>query len=143
MGKSKSAPAMVRHAERKIKALELRASGATYEQIARRLGVSKPHAWRLVDNALGELNKKASEQAERLRTLENARLDCLQQAVWAEATRGQPSAVRLALQIAERRAKLNGIDLGGSGGVNIALDFDTDNPPVVELIPDSGPLVPR
>jgi len=139
---SKTAPASVKHAERKTQALELRTSGATYEQIGQRIGVSKPQAWRLVNKALGELNEKADGLAERLRALENQRLDTLLSAVWPDALLGKVGACRTVLQIAERRARLLGLDLASSG-VNIGMMFDADNPPVVRVIPDTGPLLPH
>lgn len=139
---SRTAAATTRHAKRKSEALELRARGDSFEQIGRSLKISRSQAWKLTDEALRELNEEATEHAATLRALENQRLDTLLSAVWPDALAGKVGACRTVLQIAERRARLLGLDLASSG-VNIGMMFDPENPPTVRIVPDSGPLLPR
>jgi transposase len=62
-------------AQRDAQALELRAAGASYRQIADRLGVSVSTAWGCVERGLDRTRR---EPADRLRLLELERLDRLQ-----------------------------------------------------------------
>jgi hypothetical protein len=117
-------------AQRDAQALELRAAGASYRQIAGRLSISVSTAWACVERGLVRTRR---EPADQLRTLEAERLDRLQaQAVKAlEAqhvviqggavvadSQGNPyvdygptlAAVRALLAVQERRARLFGLD---------------------------------
>src|SRR5690242_2346933 len=58
-----------------VRALELRAGGASFRQIGETLGVSKVRAFRIVRAALDELVKHCQDTAERVRQLELYRLD--------------------------------------------------------------------
>ncbi len=101
-------PRAIARAEHEAVALELRKAGATYDEIARRLGYSnRSAARRLVVRAL---DRTVSEPANELRTLECARLDALLQALWPKAMEGNPRSVEVALQVMERRARLLGLD---------------------------------
>lgn len=91
-------------------ALELRIAGATYRQIAAQLGVSEKAAYYDVQDELGRLDPVITGKAERLRELENARLDRLHVALAAGIKAGQPGAVLATVRVMERRAKLNGLD---------------------------------
>ena len=91
-----------------LQALELRRAGLTYDVIAERLGFSnRGSAYREVKNAL---KRTLQEPADELRTLEVDRLDRLQTALWANAMRGDNHSVDRILRIAERRARLLGLD---------------------------------
>jgi hypothetical protein len=117
-------------AQRDARALELRAAGATYRQIAERLGCSVDTAWKAVDRGLVRTRQ---EPADKLRRLERVRLDRLQRAAetvlgtthhvlqGGEAVldeKGKPyvdhgptlNAIRTLLAVQERRAKLLGLD---------------------------------
>jgi hypothetical protein len=110
--------------------MELRAAGATFRQIADQLGVSVATAWKCVDRGLTATRQ---EPGEKLHALERERLDRLQaQATAILRTRhvviqggkvvvdehGRPyvdhgptlNAIRTLLAVAERRAKLLGLD---------------------------------
>jgi DNA-binding Lrp family transcriptional regulator len=89
-----------------MQALQLRASGATYKQIAAALGVSEPTAWRLVQR---ESESIIRESAAQVLELELTRLDRLQMAVWPEAINGDAQAIDRVLKIMDMRAKLLGL----------------------------------
>lgn len=93
-------------------AWDMRVTGQSWNQIARVLGYPSARAaagavrvWQrrsafLVDEATRE----------EMLTEELAKLDMLQNAVWADAMQGEPSAVNNARQIILARAKLLGLD---------------------------------
>jgi hypothetical protein len=62
-------------AQRRIRALELRASGKTYSQIADEIGTGKTAAYNHVQRGLGELAKESQEKAELLRALSLRQFD--------------------------------------------------------------------
>jgi hypothetical protein len=98
-------------AERRIQALAYRKGGASYRAIAENLGVDVHTAWEYVAAGLAELAAEQRAEAAELRALEAARLDDLQRAVWPRAIMGSLEAVKVALRILERRARLLGLDL--------------------------------
>ena len=104
MSPNKGAPAAQ---ARRIRALELRLSGASYRQIGAALGVSSPVAFQDVKRALRETMQ---EPADEVRRIEIDRLDRLLLAVWPKALTGDTSAVHTALRIMERRAVMLGLD---------------------------------
>jgi hypothetical protein len=129
MARPNSAP-RVDAAERDARALELRAAGANFRQIADRLGVSVSTAWKCVDRGLAATRH---EPAAKLRALERERLDRLTvQAVQVLQARhvvvsggkiivgddGRPlvdhgptlAAINTLVRLMERRARLEGLD---------------------------------
>src|SRR5664280_3101378 len=91
------------------KALELRRAGGTYEAIAERLGYqTRNGAHRAVARALA---RNPAADAAGVRELETERLDRLLVAVWPVAMKGDAKAVDQVLKIAERRARLLGLDV--------------------------------
>ena len=98
----------VRARGRDIAAVDLRAAGLTYQQIADQLGwKGRDGAYRAVERAL---NRQEFESATNLRRLEGARLDALQRGLWTNAVGGDVVAVGVVLRIMERRAKLLCLD---------------------------------
>lgn len=93
--------------EAEAQALDMRRAGVTYDVIGQRLGINPGVAHRYVSEAL---RRTLQEPADELRTLEVARLDRLEFAVWARAMSGDQAAVQSVLRISERRAKLLGLD---------------------------------
>jgi hypothetical protein len=89
-----------------LQALQLRASGATYRQIADVLGIDKMTAWRLVQE---EAASAIQESAREIVDLELQRLDRLHMAVWPDAINGDVQAVDRVLRIMNQRAKLLGL----------------------------------
>jgi hypothetical protein len=63
-----------------------------------------------VQAALGTLDAVVKQKAERLRDLEAARLDRLNRALAPGIRSGDPRAVKAAVRLMERRAKLFGLD---------------------------------
>jgi outer membrane PBP1 activator LpoA protein len=104
-------------AARRVRAVELKTAGLTYEQIADELGyTSRGTAYSVVAKALRE---QTAEAVTDLRDLENARLDALQHALWDAAMTGDVGAVNSILQIVKARVHLNGLEpaRGGLGGM--------------------------
>lgn len=94
--------------EKTLRCLELRRAGMTYDQIAERIGYKSAAAvYTLVKDAL---DKSMQEPIEDVRRLEIDRLDRLELAVWPKAMNGDLGAADRILKIAERRARLLGLD---------------------------------
>jgi hypothetical protein len=95
-------------AEKRRQAVELRKAGATFEEIAQAVGYgSKGAAYRAVET---ELRNAVREPVRELIELETARLDLMLRALWPSVARGQLGAIDRALRVAERRARLLGLD---------------------------------
>jgi hypothetical protein len=94
-------------------ALELRIGGATYDQIAIRLGYSgATAAQRAIDRELKAIPRLAAEQ---LRDLEAERMDAMHLALWRRALRGDAPAVAQVLDIMKTRAKMFGLNIEAEG----------------------------
>lgn len=93
--------------QRRALAVELAVQGWSYAAIGQQLGCDGSTAWRAVNGALRE---NVAENVAELRRLEGARLDALQGAIWQRAMVGDPEAVRVAVRVMERRARLFGLD---------------------------------
>lgn len=107
-GNNKTGPKKVTAAQKRAQAVELRKAGATFDEIATALGYSnKGTAYRAVEQALKEAVR---EPALQLIELEVQRLDLMLRALWPAVARGQLGAVDRALRVAERRARLLGLD---------------------------------
>lgn len=99
-------------AERDAQACRMRRDGATYQEIADRLGFAdRSSARRVVERGLRET---VAEPAGELRTLELARLDRAQATVAPLMDHPEPEirlkAVDRAVRISERRCRLLGLD---------------------------------
>lgn len=115
MGRQRNATSayQLKAKQRQAEALELRKAGLTYEEIAKRIGYgSRTAAYNAVKRALTELAEETSASADRLRELENSRLDRLHTIAWQQAVEAKDlTAIDRAVRISERRAKLYGLDL--------------------------------
>jgi DNA-binding transcriptional MerR regulator len=114
---------MARHGavtvQRRLRALELRAAGYSYTQIAQMLGYrNKSSAWDAVHRAIRTLER---EEAKHLLAIELERLDTAQRAIWDKVQAGDVSAVRALVSIIQTRAKLLGL---GSETVKVGLEDD-------------------
>lgn len=107
---SRHAASVVRAAKLEERCLELRASGLSFREIAAEAHVSVSGAFKAVARGLREVNLNNRAEAADLRQLEGARLDKLQESLWAEAEAGDPRAVDAVLDILARRARLFGLD---------------------------------
>lgn len=104
----KNSSGRVSRRQKMLTALDLRAAGGTYDQIAKAIGVSRTQAWKLVSAAIDELNEKCHESAERVRNLELFRLDKIRVMLWPK--RSDPRVADSLLRISERTARLCGLD---------------------------------
>ena len=85
------------------RAVNLRVAGASYADIADRLGVDVIEA---EDMVAGYLSAMSSESPDIRIRLELSRLDSLLKAIWKQAARGDSTAVGQALKITGQRATL-------------------------------------
>ncbi|MDH3729562.1 MAG: hypothetical protein OES13_00350 [Acidimicrobiia bacterium] len=99
----------VNAAKRQAQAIELRLAGLTLQQISDELGYAhRRGASQAIEVGL---KKMLSVPAEQMRSLENHRIDALQASIWPKCLNGDLDAIRVCLQIMQRRARLNGLDL--------------------------------
>jgi DNA-binding CsgD family transcriptional regulator len=97
-------------AEKRQKCLKLRRFGASFRQIAEQQGISLGQAHTYVSEALAEINSLTATDAKQLRELELERLDIATLAIAEHVRQGHLGAIDRWLKIAERRAKLLGLD---------------------------------
>lgn len=98
-------------AARRVKALELRKSGASYRLIGQALGVDVATAWDDVQAELTALRMLTVKVAEDVRTLELERLDRWLAKLEAHGiAAGDPQAINTAIRLSESRRKLLGVD---------------------------------
>lgn len=103
----KNPPRKIRKNEQMLQALELRRAGASYQNIANALAVSKTRAWKIVKAALDELVQQREDTAERVRELELYRLNKLSLAL--DPKKSDPRVADTLIRISEREAKLRGL----------------------------------
>jgi transcriptional regulator with XRE-family HTH domain len=108
-------------------ALKLRAEGLSYKEIASEMGVSLQCAHNWVTAALEEARKDTAESIAELRELESTRLDRLLVKWFKKAEEGNAEALSAVLRIAERRAKMYGID-APTRTANMNVDVTAENP---------------
>jgi hypothetical protein len=92
---------------RSVRAIELRAGGATYAAIAKELGCSTGAAFNAVDRGL---RRWVKEPLDTVVTMELQRLDALLRAFWSRAVGGDVDAAAFVLKVLERRARMLGLD---------------------------------
>ena len=105
-----TAPKRTASAERRLRALELRKSGHTYEQIADDLGINVSAAYRHVVLALQAIREKTNEAADEVRTLEITRIDTMIGVLWPRVLKGDYLAMDRVIKLMERRSKMLGLD---------------------------------
>lgn len=122
-------PALIELTLEQRQALELRAAGATFEEIGERQHVNKSTAKRRVDAALAATLR---EPADKLRELEAHRLDrmtvLVMQAAEVAVARGKSPlfAVDRLLRISEQRCRLFGLDAPTKRIVNVVTEDAID-----------------
>jgi hypothetical protein len=115
---------MIEAREKHQHALRLRRAGMEYQDIARIVGYTdRRSAQRAVQT---ELDAQGSEDAAAVRTMEASRLDALLFAVWKRAMNGDGWAVRHALEIMERRARMLGLDAPVKQSIEVITDSVLD-----------------
>jgi len=90
-------------------ALDLKIAGASYSQIADKLGVSVFAAHSAVQRALGELREANLKLAEMHREIELRRCEKRTLALAAAIARGDPRAIDTATRVSEFKARLLGL----------------------------------
>ncbi len=134
-----TSPRKVRAQTRKLKALEYRQSGESYDAIAEKLGMSREGARKAVVRALEEMNAETQDRVQEMKSemrLELLRLDEMQDAIWDKAVSGDIPCQQQMLRIIEHRAKLLGLDK--AAGQLDAKEEDTPRSMVHVYIPDNG-----
>jgi len=108
---------------RAIKSFNLRCSGASYGQISDQLKCSRSTAYQGVQKVLRAMLEENGPEIEKMRQLENARLDMLWTKIFPNVinatvdgngivsmTSDFVEAFRLCLRLSSRRSRLNGLD---------------------------------
>lgn len=124
--KSKTHKQAIKAAERAVAVMDMRRKGVGYREIAKALDMSLGNAYRIVSNQLEKLRAKAEETTREIVDIEKARLDEYQSGLHDAAKAGDVDAVRLAVVIMERRAKLLGLDKKPTevGGEDVILSIN-------------------
>lgn len=110
MAESRTSARKLTAAERRAQAVALRVSGATYQQIAAKLGVTDSAAHKLVAEALATARRVTAATADELRDLETLKLDAMELSIATQVNAGHLGAIDRKLKIMERRARLWGLD---------------------------------
>lgn len=115
----KPTAAAARRADIQRRAMDLRIAGATFQQIADKLGyANKSSAYRAVVRGMTETQRPPADE---LRMLESMRLERLLLAVWHEAMAGDLKAVDTARRIVMDRARLLGLVAQPAAEVNVSM----------------------
>jgi hypothetical protein len=109
-----------RQAERVRQAVEFRKAGASFRAIGQSLGISAMQAHRDVVGALKQTLTETAESVNELRQLELARCDELLLFLWPSCRKGSVEAVKAAVKIGERRARLLGLDANVASKLEIS-----------------------
>lgn len=109
-GRSKNPTSTAARLVQQTQALHLRAHGHTYRGIAKALSCSLGQAHQLVDRAIAEERKSVAAAKADLIALEVTRCDIYLAAIAKKVQAGDTKAVDTALRVADRRAKLLGLD---------------------------------
>lgn len=109
-GASKNPKPTAARLVQQTKALHLRAHGHTYRGIAKALECSVAQAHKLVDTAIAEERTAIATAKADLIALEVTRCDIYLAAIAQKIQKGDTKAVDTALRVADRRAKLLGLD---------------------------------
>lgn len=98
---------------RSTRAIELKAQGRTYQQVADELGyANRGSVYSIVQKGLAA---REAQSVDALRFVEQQRLDALQCAVWDRAINGHLPSVEAALRILKARMRLLGLQDGKEG----------------------------
>ena len=128
-GRSKNPKQVANRLIRQAEALKLRAHGYTFRAIAQEMKCNVATAHSMVNDAFAAERKGISEAKADLVELELLRCDTYLKAIADKIQDGDVQAVNTALKVADRRARLLGLDapakLEHSGSVTVvASDLD-------------------
>lgn len=102
--------AAVQGAEQRIKCLQLRKLGLSYQEIGDQLGISRQQAHKHVWKALDQYAITTEEEVAEAKATELARLDGMLKGHYPKAMAGHVGSAQICLKINERRSKLLGLD---------------------------------
>lgn len=123
-------------AANRARAVELAVAGATYQQIADELGyANRGTVHRLVTEALAEQWAEGATDRNQLLHRELARLERMTRALWPDVVQGKPDAIHAALRVADRRAKLLGLDAPTKLQHQVTSELDAE---IEQLLLDLG-----
>lgn len=111
------------------KALDLRRAGWSLERIGAKLGVTRQRAHQIVGDALASSRAQITAHVDEIRAEELSRLDGMLDKLYPKAARGDLAAADRVLKIAERRARLLGLD----APVRTALQGGGDDTPAINV----------
>lgn len=124
---------------REMQAVELMLAGADYSEVARGIGLTASGARQLVLRVMNRWKDEHEEKIGLLREMEAKRMDRLYMALYAQATDTKNpnlQASAQAVRIAERKAKLLGLDVPqqfevspGVGGPVVVREVIIERPP--------------
>jgi len=96
--------------EKERQVVQYRQGGATFEQIAMKLGYADHSGARIAFKRAMERMRDDALNNE-MRELHRQRLEVALAAIWPEVTKGDLEAIKVMLKILERDAKLYGVDM--------------------------------
>jgi predicted DNA-binding protein YlxM (UPF0122 family) len=105
---SATSPIIVGSERNREKALDLRAEGLTFQEIAEKLEISKTRAYELVKEALDEVREENNIRAVHLRDLSLRRINKIRAKLWDN--RGKPDTAMALVRLEKREAELLGLD---------------------------------
>ncbi len=94
---------------RRYRILDMKLSGATEREIAKREGISHGLVNRDVQKILGELAKQNAGNADQVRALQMERYNALLLQLWDRAMNGDKDAIDRSLRVMDRINQINGI----------------------------------
>ena len=109
-------------AERRVVALRLRRTGASYREIAGQLAVDVATAYADVRAELAALREQTVEEAKELRDLELQRFDEMTAGLWPQVRAGSAPHVTAAVRVSERPARLLGLDAPTEISASLSVD---------------------
>lgn len=127
--------------ERQLKALELRAGGASYRRIGQELGVSHTQAWKDVMDGLADMVKDRRARAQELLELELARLEFPMKYLLTGVIAGDIESIDQWRRLCEARVKI--LMPGAKGGAGEEDPGDDDLPATVIDIGAPSKITPR
>lgn len=122
---------------RELRVLELKAKGLGFEEIAATCGyANKSGAWKAYHRAV-TMSDRGALTDDQARLLQLTRLELLLAAVWDDAMKREPWAVREALRINNSITKLRGVSVAPGRTRGFGDDDDIDDEDGVVVGPDA------
>lgn len=112
-------PVRLTREQRRVEALNYRASGYDYREIAQALGVSVKTVYYDVQDALTYLRKYERVLAEDVRALHMNRMSKMVSYLWPAVERGETYSIAQVMNIMAREAKMLGLDAPEQVDINI------------------------